>query len=229
MGVLEVAGHVGKRLVDHPGGEIHGTSASSCGLQGRRCRGGGGRRSAERLLGKLGYATSPRRIEHARKCNSCRIGWNEEVFQEFQLALILVPLMQASIHSPWSPRVVCTDAAPGGHGLSYACASSTWAQCAARRTEIRREYSMLTEDIAMVPQGARQMKIVELNFAGLYWHHMGRPGCWPHIVWKKHALLDGALRAGRSSDTKWARAACTQSTTLPSSARSPQAVPLRAR
>lgn len=65
--------------------------------------------------------------------------------------------------------------------MSYAYASSSWAQRTARMAEFRGEYSMLTEDVDMVPQGGTQMKRVELDFGGLYWHHVGRPGGWSHI------------------------------------------------
>lgn len=206
---LNLQEHVGKRMVDCENGEIQGMLVHprehwlgmsikkrfDLWLAGALLRSSWrpSRRSAERLLGKLGYATSPRPcirsvfqesyrwVQGARQANQYRVAWNEDVFQEFQVALILIPLMQASLQSPWSSRIVCTDAAPGGHGMSYAYASSSRAQRTARMAEFRGEYSMLAEDVEMVPQGGTQMKRVELDFGGLYWHHVGRPGGWSHI------------------------------------------------
>lgn len=45
------------------------------------------------------------------------------VVKEITISAVLLPFAEMSLgeaDAPWSERVVCSDAAPGGHGLAYA-------------------------------------------------------------------------------------------------------------
>ena len=92
------------------------------------------RRTAHRVVGKLGQAHMFRPCVRSRLQDShtwLYHGWEQKqarlrmtptICWELVASAILLPLSHMRLgeeSAPWCPRVVCSDASPGGHGLAY--------------------------------------------------------------------------------------------------------------
>lgn len=149
----------------------------------RSCRGSCATR------GRIGWAWAEEMGALAGWCPSVDLlppptMWNQEVYDDLVASLILLPLMQADLSSWWSPRVVCSDASPGGHGLSYGYADVERVQRVARMAEFKGEYTRFDQDLELAPpsphDGPVAQKVV-LDLQGIRWVDIGNPRAWQWI------------------------------------------------
>lgn len=99
------------------------------------------------------------------------------------MAAQLMPLACMHLGRAFSTHVFCSDASPGGHGYCYGTAPASDVRACCRMAESRRDYSQLaTEDaeFAPPPDGLQPAR-VPLPLETMWWHRVGRPGCWQRI------------------------------------------------
>lgn len=117
-----------------------------------------------------------------------RLWQDRNVVKELAISALLLPFAEMSLgqeRAPWSERVVCSDAAPGGHGLAYARVPTSelaaWAQHACHKGD----YSVLRglyEHLRFDEQRASVMKKAELPLSKYRWSEISRPGYYRHIT-----------------------------------------------
>ena len=164
-------------------------------------------RSIERMVGKLGYCMSARtccravfsemyrRIQKDRDAERARFSLDCGTFAEAMSALTLLPLMTMNFENAFSSLVVCSDAAPGGHGISYGRATCDEVQDWCRLASSKGGYTMLqwNGDPALLPEAGGHLERVHLPLQGRWWTHIGRPGGYRHITLEEARALTWAV------------------------------------
>lgn len=107
--------------------------------------------------------------------------------------LLLAPLGQRNLSAPWSSRVYCSDACPGGHGLAYTSVSKAEQQRWTRYCSFRGDYSTLkvVDDLYVGPD-VFPPRVANLPLKDYCWHEVSRLGGCRHISLEE-------LRAGNWS------------------------------
>lgn len=156
--------------------------------------------------------------------------WQDtNVVQKLAISALLLPFAEMAFweaNAPWSERVVCSDAAPGGHGLAYARVPreevAAWSQHACHKGD----YSVLRglyEHLSFDESNASVMKKAELP---LTWSEVARPGFCRHITVEEAAGWGWSCGcAGRRS---WVAGCRSLATTPPRSGRLLAGAALRA-
>ena len=159
--------------------------------------------SLEKVVGKLGFCCMARtccrsifqdvyrEIECVRHHKLKRFPLTTGTFQELMSMLALLPCMTMRLRAPFSPRVFCSDAAPGGHGISYALAPTEQVQDWCRLCDYKGSYTQLSwdGDPDVLPKSGHQLEKVALPLRNFSWKHVGRPGGYRHILLEEAAAL----------------------------------------
>ena len=103
---------------------------------------------------------------------------------EVFVCVLLLPFMQFRLDKPWSDRLECTDASPGGHGRSWTHYPLEAVISIAALSEGKGLYTNLslpggitTDDMSDCPMAQVDMRVRDFK-----WMHVGRPGHYRHIV-----------------------------------------------
>lgn len=98
------------------------------------------------------------------------------------MAAAVLPLLHLDLQQPFPGRVVCSDAAPGGHGLAYSRIDPSEAQRWARMAEFRGCPTALVQDWDLArEQDDIPLRRAVLPLGKLRWSLIGRPGGWHWI------------------------------------------------
>eukprot|EP00971_Amphidinium_carterae_P115155 2280884-Amphidinium_carterae.1 len=104
------------------------------------------------------------------------------VWEEFVVSCILLPLMVVPLSVPWNCRLMCSDAAPGGHGLAWAAISSADAAQLGRLADMKTVHARKTEfALAASHDEPCLLSKITLPKTG-FWHEVARKGGYKHIV-----------------------------------------------
>ena len=163
-----------------------------------------GRYSLERLLGKFMHCTnfSPllrsavgvsfRDLLTARDAKENRVYWDATLWEEYVLMGVLLPLAETDLSLPISTLVTASDAAPGGHGLSFTRMSEQDVRESYRSAEFCGSYTSLCQDPDVAPtsqmkssfplEPVAEKKPANLPIVGASWQHVSRPGGYRHIT-----------------------------------------------
>lgn len=159
-----------------------------------------GRSYAERAVGKLGHAHMFRPALRSVLCathrwlQSVREAGLKQLWQDFTvmkertisaLLLLFAEMCLGEAAAPWSERVVCSNAAPGGHGLAYARVPreevAAWSQHACHKGGFSVLHG-LYEHFGFDAAKASVMKKAELPLQLFRWSEVARPGFYRHIT-----------------------------------------------
>eukprot|EP00971_Amphidinium_carterae_P289191 5742148-Amphidinium_carterae.1 len=152
-------------------------------------------RMMERLVGKLGFIMSLRPAGRStlfwtyRWMGRCKdqdvlaAALPQEVAVELLTAALLLPHMYFNTSLPWTQRVVCSDAAPGGHGLAWAHWPATLVRDACRLSDTKGARSFHSVPGGLLPDADSKVPLhrVNLPLKGYSWTTAARRGGYSHI------------------------------------------------
>ena len=157
------------------------------------------RKAAERVVGKVGHAHTLRSsmrasfgtvyswLDDVRSARARRVSLLGHIWWQLFEAACLLPLAQLRLSSPWSNRVVTTDAArakgAARQGLAYTYLKGGEVQRWARFFSFRRDYTSLEIGGGYYAGPSRcHLHVADFDLRGRHWHEQGCPGLDRHIT-----------------------------------------------
>lgn len=154
------------------------------------------RQALERMVDKVGHAHCFRlclrsglqrvhgALRRARGSKSSRVVMTDLLQEELVTTAFLLPLARIDFQAHWASRVVCSDAAPGGHALAYTFLPEREVQDWAHLASHRGDFTTLLQEIGVpaAPREQSHLKAADLDLGQHQWRLVGRPGQYEVIA-----------------------------------------------
>ena len=133
--------------------------------------------------------------------------WHPDAVLEMQLSVIMLPMASHALDAPWTLRVGCYDANPGGHGLAWGSYSEALVSGIARRVDQRAPETNLESEFGISVDHQSRCPLHRIHLPSRRtWAVAARPGGYRHITLEEAEAglwsLEGRLHRPAEIETR---------------------------